>query len=245
MTERKTPRDRAEAAEQDTDLPSGGRERFRGYGVIGLSFVSGHVLGMRRFPLSSIGPGYTSVWHRTPEGDWEFWSTADPGLSCARYGGAVSRESRRSGLRIEWPQPGRLLITSADPDLRWNVVLGVTRVSALLGGVSRRLPRRFLERGVVLSLMGPAAGTLLRTGPLALTGRMPNGQTFRLVPEDLWPVTDSSARLRGVDLGPPGPLPQQAALGGFRIPQRGLFAVGNVSFDARDPARHSTRTVRA
>lgn len=245
MTQGTTPRDVAEAAEHDAHLPAGQREQFRGYGVMGLPFASGHVLGLRRFPLSSVGPGYTSVWHRTPEGDWEFWSTAAPELSCARYAGAVSRESRRSGLRIDWPQPGRLLVTSRDPDLRWEVVLDATRVSDLLGAVARRLPRRFLERDLVLSLVGPAAGALLRTGPLALTGRMPNGQTFRLVPDHVWPVTDSRARLRGVDLGPPRPLPRQVALGGFRIPQRGLLAVGDVSFDALDPLRHSTRTVRA
>ena len=44
-------------------LPSGGEERFAGYGVMGLPFASGHVLAMRRFPASSIGPGYSSVWH--------------------------------------------------------------------------------------------------------------------------------------------------------------------------------------
>ncbi|MBO8190611.1 hypothetical protein ITI46_02640 [Streptomyces oryzae] len=245
MGDREAPRDVAEAVERATGLPAGERERFSGYGVIGLPFASGHVLGMRRFPLSSVGPGYTSVWHRAPDGSWEFWSTATPGLSCARYAGAVSAESRRSDLRIDWPQPDRLRITSEDPDLDWEMVVGATRLSSALTAVARRLPRRFLDRGAVLSLLGPAAGTLLHTGPLALTGRMPNGQTFRLVPEYVWPLTDGRARLRGADLGPPGPLPRQAALGGFRIPQRGLLAAGSVSFDALDPARHSTRTVRA
>ena len=37
----------------------------------------------------------------------------------------------------------------------------------------------------------------------------------------------------------------KAALGGFRIPQRGLLAAGDISFDALDPERHSTRIVRA
>jgi hypothetical protein len=106
-TERTAPRDVAEVAERATDLPAGAHERFRAYGVMGLPFASGHVLGLRRFPSPRSAPGYTSVWHRTPEGDWEFWSTAAPGLSCARYAGAVSRESRRTGLRIDWPQPGR------------------------------------------------------------------------------------------------------------------------------------------
>lgn len=200
---------------------------------------------MRRFPLSSIGPGYTSVWHRAPDGSWDFWSTTAPELSCARYAGAISRESGRSDLRIDWPQPGRLVITSDDLDLRWDVEVGATPVGSVLGAVARRLPRRFLDREGVLSRLGPAAGALLHAGPFALTGRMPNGQTFRLVPEYVWQVADGHARLRGVDLGPPGPLPRQAALGGFRIPQRGLLATGAISFDALDPERHSTRIVRA
>lgn len=241
MGDQAAPRDVAEAVEHATGLPVDDRERFRGYGVMGLPFASGHVLGMRRFPLSSVGPGYTSVWHRAPNGNWEFWSTATPGLSCARYAGAVSRESRRSGLRIDWPQPSRLLITSDDPDLRWELVVGTTPVSNALGAVARRLPPRFLDRGAVLSFLGPAAGVLLRTGPLALTGRMPNGQTFRFAPEYVWPVTWGRARLHGFDLGPLGPLPRQAALGDFRIPQRGLLAAGGVSFDALDPVRHLTR----
>lgn len=28
------------------------------------------------FPASSIGPGYTSVWHRDPGGTWTFYSEA-------------------------------------------------------------------------------------------------------------------------------------------------------------------------
>lgn len=51
------------AEAEDTDqLPPGDEERFAGYGVMGLPFASGHVLAMRRFPSSSIGPAYTSVW---------------------------------------------------------------------------------------------------------------------------------------------------------------------------------------
>src|SRR4051794_27060033 len=54
----------AERTEQSPQLPRGGDERFAGYGVMGLPFDSGHVLAMRRFPASSVGPAYSSVWHR-------------------------------------------------------------------------------------------------------------------------------------------------------------------------------------
>jgi hypothetical protein len=59
--------------ERHPELPSGGEERFAGFGVMGLPFDSGHVLALRRFPASSIGPAYTAVWHRDPAGRWAFW----------------------------------------------------------------------------------------------------------------------------------------------------------------------------
>ncbi len=73
-----TPRSQIERLESAPQLPDGADERFSGYGVMGLPFRSGHVLALRRFPASSIGPGYTSVWHRDPDGAWTFFATASP-----------------------------------------------------------------------------------------------------------------------------------------------------------------------
>jgi hypothetical protein len=33
---------------------------------------------MRRFPVSSVGPGYTSVWHRDPAGRWVIYQDQGP-----------------------------------------------------------------------------------------------------------------------------------------------------------------------
>ena len=55
------PRNMAEATVSHPSLPPGREERFSGYGVMGLPFRSGHVLGLRRFTASSIGSGYSSV----------------------------------------------------------------------------------------------------------------------------------------------------------------------------------------
>jgi hypothetical protein len=49
----------------------------------------------------------------------------------------------------------------------------------------------------------------------------------------MW-VAGGRARIGGVDLGEPGPAPQQAQLRDFAIPQRGLFVVGRAFFT--DPA---------
>src|SRR3712207_6921241 len=76
-------------------LPAGTEERFAGYGIMGLPFASGHVLALRRFPASSIGPGYASVWHRDPAGAWTFYADVDPHLSCSRFFGNADRKSTR------------------------------------------------------------------------------------------------------------------------------------------------------
>jgi hypothetical protein len=71
--------------ERHARLPAGAGERFTGYGVMGLPFASGHVLAMRRFPASSIGPAYTSVWHRDPAGRWDFWQNQPGDQACSRF----------------------------------------------------------------------------------------------------------------------------------------------------------------
>ena len=83
-------------------MPEGEGERFFGYAVIGLPFDSGHVLSLRRFPASSIGPGYTSVWHRDPEGRWTFYQDALPELACSRYFGVEIRDLPLSRQRREY-----------------------------------------------------------------------------------------------------------------------------------------------
>ena len=54
----KTPRDAAVAAQRNPVLWPRTDQRFTGYGVMGLTFRSGHYLAMRHIPASSIGPEY-------------------------------------------------------------------------------------------------------------------------------------------------------------------------------------------
>jgi hypothetical protein len=81
------PREIVRQIENNPALPAGEGDRFAGYAVMGLPFRSGHVLALRKFPASSIGPGYTSVWHRDPDGIWAFYSTVNQDLGCSRYFG--------------------------------------------------------------------------------------------------------------------------------------------------------------
>ena len=85
------PRDVAARLERAPRLPDGTGERFRGYGVVGLPLASGHVLALRRHTASSIGPAYTCVWLRDPDGRWTFYADAPPNVSCARFFGVRGR----------------------------------------------------------------------------------------------------------------------------------------------------------
>jgi hypothetical protein len=220
----------AARAEDRPQIPAGGGERFAGYGIMGLPFASGHVLAMRRFPASSIGPAYTSIWHRDPAGRWAFWQDQPAEMACPRYFSAALDEVRQVEIDLEWSQPGTVRL--AVPELRfaWSTTLRSSGVTTLLNGVGTLLPDRLWRARPVLSIMGAVAGTALRAGRVGLAGVAPNGQRFIANPLSVWLVDDCAASLEGTDFGPMGALHQQATLGDFRIPQRGIFALGRTYF---------------
>lgn len=240
-----TPRMAADATEGRRPTPTDGHEHFAGYGVLGLPFESGHVLGLRRFPASSIGPGFTAIWHRSPDGSWRFWSTTAPALSCARYTGEISDNSQETDIELDWLGPFHLKVTCADPAIEWEITLRSSLTTRMLTTVAQRFGNQFVAHDALLRLVGPASGLALRSGRLCLVGTMPNGQGYRLVPTQVWAMASSQATVEGVDVGRPAPLTQQATIGDFRIPQRGLLATGELAFDALDPTVHSTRIHRS
>jgi hypothetical protein len=62
------PREFVQMLESNQTLPGGRDERFNGCGVMGVPFASGDLLALQQFPNTSIGNGYTPVWHRRPDG---------------------------------------------------------------------------------------------------------------------------------------------------------------------------------
>ena len=76
--------------------------------------------------------------------------------------------------------------------------------------------------------MGAVASSTLGVGKVAMTGLTANGLPFDANPQRIWRVVDASASINGRDIGPPAPLREQARLGDFWIPQRGIFAMGRV-----------------
>ena len=238
------PKDIVDEIEAVASLSEGGEdERFFGYAVIGLPFDSGHVLALRRFPVSSIGPSYTSVWHRDPEGRWTFYQDAPPELACSRYYGSELEETALRPIDITWNSPRDFTVRiESGRSLEWSVRTWPTLLTRLMNTAGGLMPHSWWQSPTVLSLMGVAAQVGLGTGNLRLTGRLPNGQTYLASPRTFWLVDESRATIGGIDLGRPGPLLEQGRLGEFLIPQRGIFAVTSAYIESFDPVRHLTAT---
>lgn len=237
------PKKLVDRLEQSAVLPSGNEERFAGYGVMGVPFSSGDILAMRRFPASSLGQGYTSVWHRDPQGRWTFYTDVPPQLACPRYFGSAIDEAVVREIEITWTSHRDFTISiQEDPGLDWHLSLAETPATRLINAVGGVLPDALWRKEAVLKLMGKAAGLILRAGRLRLTGQVPNHQWYRVGPMLIWAVQSSTARMGDQDLGSVNPLPVQTRLGDFWIPQRGIFAIGHAFFEPLDPGRHALTT---
>lgn len=246
MSAGETPRAVAELSEARPWLPPGDDERISGYGVMGLSFASGDYLALRANTAASFGAGYRAVWHRGPEGDWRVYSTSDPAHSCERFiGAACSHPSIRTDIVLEWLDDQTLHVRVGDGDiLDWTVAVGQTVVSRMMSAMGRAMPLRMWTAPAVLALMGRMAGPMLGVGKVRLAGQMPNRQRFTAAPLHVWTIEDSRATLAGRDLGAPQPLPSQARIGGFWLPQLGIFVYGFSRYDAFDPSRHISAAER-
>lgn len=220
----------AAAARLGHALPDGPGDRYAGYVVMGVPFVTGHVLALRHFAASSVGAGYTSLWHRSPSGYWTFYASARPEESCARYFGGVVDRNVLASITVRWASEQHLRVT-VDDALEWELAVGSSGATRLFNAAAGCLPGSWLQAPPVLHGLGRFARWALGTGPINLTGRTPNGHQFTAIPKRLWVVVSSVATLRGQDLGAVGPLPEQAALGDFRLPQRGLFVVEQVRLE--------------
>lgn len=206
---------------------AGTGDRYTGYAVLGVAFTSGDVLALRRFPVTSRGPAYTSVWHRSPEGRWTFFTdVADQG--CARYFGPALDEVVVAPIRIEWTGPRSVSIAiDGGRRLTWSLLMRSTALTRSFNRLAPTLSPVFAKYPALLVLLSTVARLFLRTGPLRLVGRTPSGAGFVGQPWGLWVVRSSRACIAGHDTGPDRPLDMDLALGDFRIPRRGLFAASH------------------
>jgi hypothetical protein len=225
--------------EHGAPMAPGSAERFVGYGVIGLPFASGDVLAMRRFPASSIGPGYTAIWHRSPRGAWTMWVDVEPLQACPRYFGSELERAILAPIELSWPDPFRMTAKIHDGRaLDWQIELDSTLVTRSFSAMGKMIPASLWRRRSVRRAVAAVADPLLGAGRLSLHGVAPNGQWFEANPKLIWFVTGGRALVHGADLGPFGSLSVQASIGEFLIPQRGIFAVGQTFFEPFAEGRH-------
>jgi hypothetical protein len=199
---------------------------------MGAPFKSGHLLALRRFPASSVGPGYRSVWHRDPQGRWTFFQDVASDVACTRYFGAAVDEVVPATITIDWTAPRELSVTviGGGHQLEWRMTLTSSPATRLMNSLGSVLPERSQRSLAVMSRLIPP---MLHTGEIRLGGLAPNGQQFTVNPSLTWLIADTTATLDGSDLGNSGPAPTQGKLGDFRIPQRGIFAIGRAFFDPK------------
>ncbi|MGW8267486.1 MAG: hypothetical protein ACWGSQ_14055 [Longimicrobiales bacterium] len=238
------PRVLAEEMERSPEVPTGSDERFVGYGVMGVPFSSGHVLAFRRMTATSVGGPYTTVWHRSPQGRWTFFTDSEPTQSCPRFFGAALDEVVTGEIELSWEGPFELSLRVPEAGFLWGVRLAPDLKTRGISALGRLLPAPVWRSEVALSLLGTVGGPLLGLGQLALAGSAPNGQHFRAAPKLLWRVEATAAILDRVDLGEMDPLPEQVRIGDFWIPNDGIFAIGSARFDRFDPRLHSRAITR-
>lgn len=233
-------RDAVLAAEKHAKLLPGVDERFSGWGLMGLPFRPGDVIAARRFPVSSVGPGYSSVWYRNPGGQWTIYADAPPETACTRFFGSAVARAAVCPVMLEWTGEDELHIEVPEGGLSCDITVGSTLASRAMNLMSASLPEWAWRSPRMLRLMAMMAGPMLRAGKLSMTGVVPNRQSFIANPRRIWVVKSGVLRVEGRETSQPGPVRPQAQLGDFLIPQCGLLAIGNAAFDAFDPARHST-----
>jgi hypothetical protein len=221
----------AEELEERENLFGRPLERFRGYGVMGSPFGSGHVLAFRRMTASSLGPPFTSVWHRDPQGVWTMVVDVDPRRSCPRYFGSAMDRILVRDIDLAWDGPTMLSLEIPDLGLEWGLRLSSDIVTRMLSWSGRILPAVAWRVPAIQSFVAGAGGRALQVGRLSLAGRTPDGYGFVLVPKALFRVEATVAVVGGEDLGPMGSLPNQIRLGDFWVPNDGLFTLGEAGFE--------------
>lgn len=239
----KAPAQFAEAVEGRPVLPPGDCERVSGYGVMGLPFASGHVLGLRRWTASSVGDRFTSIWHRDPAGRWTFYESTACEVACTRYFGADVERVREGPIDLQWEGPNLLRVQTSDGSVDWEIAIGATAATRMMSTMSSVIPRAAWRSQPVLRAMGAIAGRVLGVGTVQLTGTTSNRQHFDANPLRIWYVTASRAVIEGEDLGLIGPLAEQAHMADFYFPQRGMFAVGRVFISPLKPSDRSTQPI--
>jgi hypothetical protein len=208
-------------------------DTFAGYGLMSLPLESGHLLALRRFAYSSIGPPYVAVWHRDPAGRWTFHVNVAPHRSCPRYFGPALHDVQTGDIDLVWKGSMELTLFVRHARMHISLRMDNSPATRLLSAAAALVPGSGWQADWLMAAAGGGAGRLLGTAPLALTGRAPSGHHFRMRPRTLWQVGAAAVVLNGRDLGGITRLEQPVRLGDLELPSQALFAAGSALFRPR------------
>ena len=78
----------------------------------------------------------------------------------------------------------------------------------------------------------------LGLGDIKLAGQMPSGHFGILMPQRMYLIDDTTARLDGMNLGEPARVRQNPKIGNVPLPARGVFAIGQAHWVIREVAEY-------
>lgn len=222
--------------------PVDGFEYARGWGIYAHPFDSGHVLALRIFPENDFAP-YEAIWHRTPEGEWTIFVDG-PRLdtACPRYYGAAAEDERFTSITLDWPGPTDLSVEMDEPELVWTVSMADSALFDVLNVINSKVPEVLARTRPMTQVLEWVGDNVFDLGSIDLAGTAPNGQDAILLPRQLVPITSSSARLNGTDLGEPAKHPDNPTIGDLNLPARPVLAIGTGYFSIEDTVEYD-RTI--
>lgn len=202
-----------------------GHEVSLGYAVMNQPMSSGDQLALRVFPRSDFG-GYVSVWHRDPDGAWsQYVDRAPVEAGCPRVWGPALAHAGPASIATDWIGPNELEVRMEQPRLRWRLAMSSTVPLAVLNALHAPLPLSTWRPRWLIALREWVARQL-GLGPVSMAGVAPTGSQLVAVLRRLFWVDRSSAELDGRDLGEAAVLERCPTIGGWPLPRRGIFAIG-------------------
>ncbi len=202
-----------------------GFEVNAGYAVMNQPMASGDLLALRVFPRSDFG-GYVSVWHCDPDGAWsQYVDLAPVEAGCPRAWSPPLARSGPASLHLDWTGPNELEVRMDRPALRWRLSMSRTVPLVLLNALHAPLPLSTWRPRALVAVREWMV-RLLGLGAVSMSGVVPAGERLVAVLRRMFWVEHSTARLDGRDLGGPVVLDRCPTIGGWPLPRRGVFAIG-------------------
>jgi hypothetical protein len=138
---------------------------------------------------------------------------------------------------LEWIDPETLNVR-VEGVLNWTTRFRSTPSTRVMSAAAARVPDRLWASPAFLEAMGRVSGPALHAGAIRLAGRVPSGKSFQMDVSHVWATADVAAMMQGGSLGPIGRVRPQRWLGGFAMPNRGLFAAGRITMELFRPDLH-------